>query len=52
MSSGDNTVAASRTSPFGLRIALWYATLFIVGALAIMFLTYRLTAASLAQRDR
>jgi heavy metal sensor kinase len=38
--------------PFGLRLALWYATLFIVGALAIVFLTYYLTAASLAQRDR
>ena len=37
---------------FGLRIALWYATLFVVGALSIVFLTYYLTAASLAQRDR
>jgi len=37
---------------FGLRIALWYATLFVVGALAIVFLTYSLTAESLAQRDR
>src|SRR3989442_5117629 len=40
------------TRAFGLRIALWYATLFIVGAIAIVFLTYVLTAASLAQRDR
>src|SRR4051812_46471882 len=38
--------------PFGLRIALWYATLFIVGSLAIVFLTYYLMSASLAQRDR
>ena len=37
---------------FGLRLALWYATLFVVGAIAIVFLTYYLTAASLAQRDR
>ena len=37
---------------FGLRLALWYATLFVVGAIAIEFLTYYLTAASLAQRDR
>ncbi|MBI3403778.1 MAG: two-component sensor histidine kinase [Acidobacteria bacterium] len=37
---------------FGLRIALWYATLFVVGALAIVFLTYYLTASSLAQRDQ
>lgn len=37
---------------FGLRLALWYATLFVVGALAIVFLTYYLTAVSLAQRDQ
>jgi signal transduction histidine kinase len=40
------------TRAFGLRIALWYATLFIVGSTAIVFLTYILTATSLAQRDR
>lgn len=37
---------------FGLRVALWYATLFVAGAIAIVFLTYYLTASSLAQRDR
>jgi signal transduction histidine kinase len=37
---------------FGLRLGLWYATLFVVGALAIVFLTYYLTAASMAQRDQ
>jgi signal transduction histidine kinase len=37
---------------FGLRIALWYATLFVVGSIAIVFLTYYLAAASLAQRDQ
>jgi hypothetical protein len=37
---------------FGLRLALWYATLFIVGAIAIVVLTYLLTASSLEQRDR
>ena len=37
---------------FGLRIALWYATLFILGSLAIVLLTYVLAATSLAQRDR
>jgi signal transduction histidine kinase len=37
---------------FGLRIALWYATLFVAGSIAIIFLTYYLTSASLAQRDR
>ena len=37
---------------FGLRIALWYATLFVVGSTAIVFLTYYLMATSLAQRDQ
>jgi signal transduction histidine kinase len=37
---------------FGLRLALWYATLFVLGAIAIVLLTYFLTATSLAQRDR
>jgi signal transduction histidine kinase len=40
------------TRAFGLRIALWYATLFILGSIAIVLLTYVLTATSLAQRDR
>lgn len=38
--------------PFGLRLALWYATLFVVASTVIVFLTYFLTAASLAQRDQ
>src|SRR5262245_54600086 len=38
--------------PFGLRLGLWYATLFVLGAIAIVYLTYALTAASLTQRDR
>jgi signal transduction histidine kinase len=37
---------------FGLRLALWYSTLFVAGAILIVFLTYWLTSASLAQRDR
>jgi signal transduction histidine kinase len=37
---------------FGLRLALWYATLFVAGASAIAALTYFVTARSLAQRDR
>jgi signal transduction histidine kinase len=40
------------TRAFGLRIALWYATLFILGSIAIVLLTYILTATSLAQRDQ
>jgi signal transduction histidine kinase len=45
-----------RRSPFagtfGLRVALWYATLFVLGSIAIVFLTYYLTSLSMAQRDR
>jgi signal transduction histidine kinase len=37
---------------FGLRLGLWYATLFVAGSTAIVFLTYYLTAASFAQRDQ
>ncbi len=37
---------------FGLRLALWYAVLFVAGALAIMWLTYALTRASLERRDQ
>lgn len=47
---GKKGVVLGRT--FGLRLALWYATLFVIGALAIVFLTYYLTAVSLTQRDR
>jgi len=55
MSSANETPAPAperfgRT--FALRIALWYATLFVLGSIAIIFLTYYLTSASLAQRDR
>jgi heavy metal sensor kinase len=37
---------------FSLRLALWYATLFVSGAISIVFVTYYLTASSLAQRDQ
>jgi signal transduction histidine kinase len=33
------------------RLATWYATLFVLAAIAILYLTYYVTAASLAQRD-
>jgi signal transduction histidine kinase len=39
-------------SYFGLRLALWYATLFVVLAAAIFWFTYYVTAVSLEQRDR
>lgn len=37
---------------FGLRLAFWYAGVFVVSSLAIVYLTYTLLAASLAERDR
>ena len=37
---------------FGLRLALWYATLFVIGAIFIVLLTYWVTSTSLAQRDQ
>ena len=45
-------MSSAEPGSFGLRLALWYATLFVVGAIAIVFLTYYLTATSLAARDR
>jgi signal transduction histidine kinase len=50
MSSGS--AATTRSSLFGLRLGLWYATLFVLGSCAIAIATYWLTAASLVQRDR
>jgi signal transduction histidine kinase len=37
---------------FGLRLAQWYATLFVCGAIIVASLTYYVTATSLAQRDQ
>ena len=48
-SEGPSPPRFKRT--FGLQLALWYATLFVSGAIAIVFVTYFLTATSLAQRD-
>ena len=42
----------SGRSAFGLRIALWYATLFVGGAIAIVLLTYYVLSATLVQRDQ
>jgi hypothetical protein len=42
----------SKPLVYGLRLGAWYATLFILGSLAIVLLTYFVTSASLAQRDR
>jgi signal transduction histidine kinase len=37
---------------FGLRLAFWYASLFVAGSVAVVVLTYYFTAVSLEQRDR
>jgi signal transduction histidine kinase len=48
MSSAEPSDRAGR---FGLRLAIWYATLFVASSFAIVLLTYWLTSSSLAQRD-
>src|SRR5436190_145013 len=50
MSSGRERDA--RPLVYGLRIGVWYASLFVAGSMAIVTLTYLLASASLAQRDR
>jgi signal transduction histidine kinase len=40
------------TRTFGLRLGLWYAAVFLLASFAVMLLTYRLTSASLEERDR
>src|SRR5258706_13964367 len=35
----------------GLRLSVWYATVFILSTLVLVVLTYALLASSLAQRD-
>jgi len=42
----------SRHLFFGLRLALWYATLFVIGSIAIVVLTYYVLRVSLEQRDQ
>src|SRR5438132_3104207 len=48
----DQAVRPLFMRAFGLRLALWYATLFVLGSIAIVFLTYWVAATSLARRDR
>mgnify|MGYP006282334787 CR=1 FL=1 len=57
MSSAPTEPRATARRPgllgaFGLRIAGWYAALFIAGGAAIIGLTYQLTSTSLTARDR
>jgi heavy metal sensor kinase len=45
------TAERKRGGRFGLRLALWYALVFVASSLAITLLTYTLLASSLAERD-
>jgi len=51
MSSSRLLSSKVRPVVFGLHLATWYATLFVGAAIAILYLTYYMTSASLAQRD-
>lgn len=51
MSSADDTPVRLSGS-FGLRLAVWYAVLFVVSSFAVVLITYVLTSSSLAQRDQ
>src|SRR4051794_41911927 len=46
-----DTSARDSSGRFGLRLAMWYASLFIGSSFAIVLITYLLTSSSLAQRD-
>ena len=55
MSSEGEHVVVGRPpfrQAFGLRLGLWYATLFVLGAIAIVFLTYWVASTSIERRDR
>jgi signal transduction histidine kinase len=52
MSLDNERVSQPFLPAFGLRLALWYATLFIVGSIVIVLLTYVLAASSIVQRDQ
>jgi heavy metal sensor kinase len=44
--------ARTASGRFGLRLALWYAAVFVASSLAIVLLTYALLRGSLIERDR
>ncbi len=53
MNGADHTshTEGTRIVRFGLRLALWYAAVFVVSSLTVIFLTYTLLSNSLAERD-
>ena len=48
----DPVPAVPPSGRFGLRLAFWYAAVFVASSLAIVLLTYTLLASSLTERDR
>jgi signal transduction histidine kinase len=48
----QNRPEAEPSARVGLRLASWYAVVFVVTSLAIVLLTYRLLEASLVERDQ
>ena len=53
MDEASRIVAGEAPSArIGLRLAAWYAIVFVITSLAIVLLTYRLLEASLIERDR
>jgi heavy metal sensor kinase len=50
--ASQHVTAAPPSGRFGLRLAFWYAAVFVASSLAIVLLTYTLLASSLAERDR
>jgi signal transduction histidine kinase len=50
--ASSSPAVAVRGGGFGLRLAFWYAAVFVASSLAIVLLTYTLLASSLAERDR
>jgi signal transduction histidine kinase len=52
MSSAPPEPASPPAGVYGLRLALWYAGLFVASGLGLALLAYALLAGSLAERDR
>ena len=48
---GEAGLQPDLSGRFGLRLTIWYASLFIASSFVIVLITYLLTSSSLAQRD-
>ena len=52
MDGGSSVPNGGAGARIGLRLASWYAAVFVISSLAVVLLTYRLLSASLEERDR